>query len=161
MSSSQLIDTTTDKDFKEKLEDFKNANYCCIEEFNTLQSDNAIEYVELNNEDSVDNEINNEDQVLPPPPIPPNEDIEEFNKNRAGSRKQPPPVMKKPEKSEEIIRKLGCRSGLESVSQQFGTVSSISSTSSSINNDRVSNSSASNTEASVCIRLSTSKATDV
>lgn len=155
INSSSNSTENTDKDFKEKLEEFKNTNNGCIDELNTFQSDNAIDYVELNNEDSVD-QTNNDGKLAlpPPPPIPPSEDAEEL-KTKV-NKKQPPPVMKKPEKSEEIVRKLG--RGLESVSQQFGTVSSVSSTSSSINNDRASISSA---EPSVCIRLSTSKATDV
>lgn len=162
-----LRDDNCDKDFREKLEEFKNTNYCSIDEFNTLSlaSENAIDYVELNNEDP-----NNDDPErvfdeepdrtpsppLPPPPVPP--EYEEQKTSRSSCKKQPPPVMKKPEKSEEILRKLG--RGADSVSPQFGTVSSVSSTSSSVH-DRVSNSSTSNTENSVSIRLSTSKATDV
>ena len=149
------------KQFKEKLEEFKTTNYCSLDEFNlsAVQAENAIDYVELTNEDNVD-KITSHRSETPPSPLPPPPPIPKSEKTKNSSKKQPPPVMKKPEKSEEILRKLG--RGGESLQQQFGTISSISSTSSSIQ-DRASTSSNSNTENNnnVTIRLSHSKATDV
>jgi hypothetical protein len=89
--------------------------------------------------------------------------------NSASVKKQPPPLMKKPEKSEEIMRKLGrspptdliissqitCSSSTSSTS----TVSSLSSTS---NNSPVGSTNGASTKTSnLSMRLTNSKATDV
>ena len=154
--------SSENKDLKEKLEEFKVENYFSIDEMNipSLQSDNAIDYVELNNEDSCEKfDSPRTGAPTPPPPLPDDCNEEKLLKDK----RQPPPVMKKPEKSDEILRKLGRTTPLDSVSQQtFGTISSLSSTSSSIH-DHVSRSSSSNNEATcvTAVRLSHSKATDV
>jgi len=141
------------KKFCSKLEEFKNSNYCSLDDFNiqTLQSENAIEYVELNNEDNPDQVVTRtlSPSPPPPPPIPPSEEGMVL-------KKQPPPVMKKPDKSEEIMRKLG-RSGFDTVS----STSSSSTTTSSVAQESGKSSSGNDGNAAGIIRLSSSKATDV
>jgi len=130
--------------FRDRLEEFKSSNYCSLDEFNIqgLQGENAIEYVELDNEDNPEQLAARAVSPSPPPPPVPPPACEGGKVNK----KQPPPVMKKPDRSEEIMRKLG-RSGFDTVSS---TSSSGTTTSSVVQENGVG-----------MIRLSSSKATDV
>lgn len=161
--SENVFYTDENKEFKEKLEEFKTANYCSIDEINAPnQSDNAIEYVELNNAEDAGNPADKLRVPSPPPIVPEgSEDLADKSLNKQ-PKKQPPPVMKKPEKSDDILRKLGRGSALDSVSQQtFGTVSSVSSTSSSVHDPVSISTSISSSTNETSIRLPHSKATDV
>jgi len=140
------------KKFRDKLEEFKSSNYCSLDEFNIqgLQGENAIEYVELDNEDNPEQLAARAVSPSPPPPPVPPPACEGGKVNK----KQPPPVMKKPDRSEEIMRKLG-RSGFDTVSS---TSSSITTTSSVVQENGKLNSEGNGVG---MIRLSSSKATDV
>ena len=145
LNSSLLFKTTTDisspdtvlneQKFKNKLNQFKNSNYCSTNEFNLYT-------LELNVDDK----------------LPPAEERVENDDNKA-VRKQPPPIMKKPEKSQEIMRKLGRSPDQQ---QQNKSLSSSSSTISSLPSMETQNHSPANSDTSkLSIRLSNSKATDV
>ncbi len=138
-----------EQNFKNKLNQFKNSNYCTANDFNLFA-------LELNMD-------NSEKQTT---------DENSFQSACNTLKKNPPPpVMKKPEKSQEIMRKLGRSppvvldqqqnvSSNKSLSSSSSTISSLPSTDaangaggSPINSD--------SSKVNLSIRLSNSKATDV
>lgn len=150
---SSLCEDPNNSKFRNKLDEFKSSNYCSIDEFHLRslqqiqqeQSENAIEYVELDNEGNMEEQAAYVCPLPPSPPPPPPEALKTH-----ATKKQPPPVMKKPERSEEIMRKF-----------VVGRGHSNDTASSSISLE--SNVSSANTESGgvQMIRLSSSKATDV
>jgi hypothetical protein len=137
-SSDDKLTSTNEHKFKNQLNQFKNSNYCTTNDLNFYA-------LELN------------DHVL----------LKNDEKTSIINKKNPPPIMKKPEKSLEVMRKLSQTSSPVDEKQQSNkSLDSSSSTISSLpstetNGSPANNDSSSNSKTNISIKLSNSKATDV
>ena len=158
MSTNLLCNDIDDDDDDEDDDDDTNNSEDCLTSCKTPQKSN-----DSNNIINSTNSGGSSDNLI--------DDTSKISNSNGSSKKQPPPLMKKPEKSDEILRKLGRspptdlminpnQPPIQSCSSSTSSTSTVSSLSSTSNNSPIGSTTNSN-KTNLSMRLTNSKATDV